>query len=310
MPIYHKSKQLWALIRQPETTALRNQKQKLRRELLFLLEPEQCHFANFAQFSQAIIPHGRFSVAMDGLRFDCMFAPQKGEHLFVVLSGLRTPNRHPIPKFDRLTFTHLFPGSVLYISDPCHYLPAGPQTAWYLGTESIDGLNGLTQITQHVAQSLGLSSKQVISYGSSAGGFAAMQLAARLKNATAVAINTQTHLWQIQPARLFTNFVEKCFPNKNNPSVLAQGDPQFNAIVAIESSPDMRCLYVQNTQDFFHFKQYFVPLCAHFKLDASLARDRAGPIESLVYEHASGHGGEPREIAPDIIRRAMALADE
>lgn len=308
-PIYRKCSQLYALKSETPSPDLANRKQKLLRELHFLIETDICQYNNLAEFVAASRPVGRFSILHEGLRFDCIFRPQPGERLFVILSGLRSPKRHPIPKFDRLTLPELFPGNVLYISDPCHYLDGEkPQTSWYLGTENANAQQGLLDIVLHVAQSQGLATKQIIPYGSSAGGFASMMLAAALGDATAVAINCQTTLWHFQPRGVFLLFLKTCFPSLEAKNVLQKGDERFNALLAIERSPNMRCLYVQNTEDAAHWQPFFLPLCERFGLDPNAAHFKSAQIETLVYSHESGHGGEPIQMVPEILSHAVQLA--
>jgi hypothetical protein len=198
----------------------------------------------------------------------------------------------------------------LYISDPCHHLEGEkPQTSWYLGTEKTQAQKGLADIVRHIAQSQGLSTRQIIPYGSSAGGFAAIMLAASLGDATAVAINCQTTLWHFQSRGVFLLFLKTCFPSLNAKDILANGDARFDALLAVERHPKVRCLYVQNTEDTAHWQPFFLPMCERFGLDPNAAHSKSMQIETLVYNHQSGHGGEPIEMVPKILLHAVQLAN-
>ncbi|MBE9607849.1 hypothetical protein INR99_00650 [Chitinilyticum litopenaei] len=287
------------------------QRQKLRRELLLLTMPTPRHFISLDDYDINAVSEGLFSLDHGGLRFDCLLHrhDSAGSPLFVILSGLRNPDKHPVPKFDRLSFAPLFPGHVLYVSDPVHHHPQAKllRTGWYLGDERQPGIPALAELVQYIRIELGAARYPLVCYGSSAGGFAAACLASELAEAVAVAINPQTRLWHF--GGLFTAWLRTCYPSLNPQTIVKQGHHLFDLHSRLQK-PGVRLLYVQNQLDKLHFQRYYQPFCQEFGFNAlSDGLNRQGNLATYLYQDPAGHGGEPRSLAPELIAIALQMAE-
>lgn len=96
------------------------------------------------------------------------------DKLYIVFSGARGPQT-PYPLFRKHSWNHIFDGSVLYISDPLFSKYSQFNLGWYLGTNEIDLYPIMASIIKNLAVSLNIS--EIISYGSSGGGFASLKIA-------------------------------------------------------------------------------------------------------------------------------------
>jgi hypothetical protein len=306
-PIVRKA---WRLLQAMQDESTAHERQKLRRELVLLTMSTAPRYPSLEAMDIASSDAEMFCVMHGGLRFDCLLkrGGSLDSPLFVVLSGLRSPEKHPIPKFDRISRAPVFSGHVLYVSDPVHHLAPDARTGWYLGDSSRPGIPLLADVVRAVAGGLGVADDQVIAYGSSAGGFAAVKLAAHLGTATAVAINAQTKLWLFRRGTV-NRWRQACFPDLAQDVFFKRGSSPFDLHETALSHARFKLLYVQNRLDEFHFRTFYQPFCAAFRMDAErVGLARYGRMSTYLFEHASGHGAETLEIMPDLVSEARELA--
>jgi len=273
------------------------------------LETKWGEFSDLTGFSTQPLQEGRFSVKLDDGQFECLFHQGSAQRLFVLLSGARDPATQPLLKFDRWTWHAMFPGSVLYISDPTLLLaPQDLHIGWYVGTAENDWTRAMARLVRSVAERLHVPSHRIVCYGSSAGGFGAMTLAAALGDATAVAVNPQTDVSKYS-ARFVQQFLDVAFNGRTLETLDAAERTRLSAIEALAGAPMANCLIVQNIQDAVHYRQHYTPLCKHFNVPLRGGPSRSGRIESLMFDSDTGHGPEPKELAPQLIRMALAMSD-
>lgn len=263
-------------------------------------------FSDLNEFANSSLQDGRFSVTVDTGRFECLFGTGAEPRLFVLLAGARNPESHPLPKFDRWRWRELFPGSVLYIGDPTLYVDENLHIGWYVGTSEHDWTRAMAALVQEVTKHLGIPSNQVICYGSSAGGFGALMLAAELGDATAVAVNPQTEIAKYSP-RFVKHFLTVAFGELSLAQLPVGECKRFSAIDAVGRTPSMKFLLAQNVQDVAHYRSHYTPFCKHFGIPLEGGVNTSGHGMSLLFDSPSGHGAEPKELAPELIRRSIEL---
>ena len=86
--------------------------------------------------------------------------------------------------------------------------------AWYVGTSDHDHFDVIGEIIVSFADKLGIKHKDIVSYGSSGGGFAAIRLSLFLPSITAIAINPQTEITQYERKNV-EKYLEVCFEKKD-----------------------------------------------------------------------------------------------
>lgn len=272
-----------------------------------LLRYKWAEYLALSHLEKGGLQDGRFSVFIEKNNFECLFQRKDSPFLFVLLSGARNEKRWDLPRFDRWTWTSDFPGSVLYVSDPALYLaPNSLKIGWYVGTAWRDMLGQLAKLVRVVANKIGVSSDRIISWGSSAGGFGALRLAAALKTGTALAVNPQTNILKYRPHHV-NKYLEVCF-NKRAPEQLKPQElRRFSAIECLAGEPLARCLVVQNTTDLFHLERHYTPFCEAFGLDPGQASNTAGRIRTMLYTKEGGHAPESRDMLPGLIKAVQDL---
>lgn len=270
--------------------------------------PPWKNFAGITAMEAAELQDGRFSVRLDSGLFECYLRQRPGRFLFVLLSGARDTEKHPLPKFERWSWTEHFPGSILCISDPALYLNSGTlRIGWYAGTDKHNWPLRMSGLVSLVAKKLGKETANVIVYGSSAGGFASLMLAARLGNATAIAINPQTEVLRYSK-RFVADFLDACFSGRDQRELLASERVRLEAAPAMVRAPNANYVIVQNTQDRHHYEHHYKPFCHRLAVPINGGSSSDGRGVSIIYSHPSGHGREPRDLVDVIVRAGITLA--
>lgn len=249
---------------------------------------------------------GGLDIRVKDYVFQTFFQRGAGDYLFVLLSGA-TKDRSLVrlPYFNRHTWAQDFPGSVLCVSDPTLDLDGTIRLGWYFGTAQNDATEELAELARSIARNLGVPDRRIVFYGSSGGGFAAMMLAARMERALAVAINPQTVLIRYAKEHSLRKFLAVCLGSMSKEEAHEKHLKRLSAIAGWERS-NSRCLLVQNILDGHHFRQHFRPFIRRFGIpEGGLSDD--GRMGSLLYEDERGHVGEPRQMLPEILDRALSL---
>lgn len=267
-----------------------------------------------AQIGRVLRASGRLrlDVGVPGLPFDyqCLLLRKPGDRLFVILGGA-VPDRSEavLPRFSRFTWASDFPGSVLCIADPTLLLGNRIRLGWYFGNAQADASSGLCEVVLGFAAALGLRRDQIACYGSSGGGYAAMQVAARIgAGATAIAINAQTEVLRFAQEGSVDEFLTVCTGGMDRATAAAA----FGSRLLLEkawrtpSSREARCLLVQNRRDHHHLDEHLTPFAASFALPVP-GTSADGRMGAMTYDFPNGHGAEPRSMLPAILERAMAL---
>lgn len=251
----------------------------------------------------------RLDVRAGSYTYQCFASPPKGDSLFVMLGG-SVPERHLItlPRFNRFSWAIDFPGTQLCVADPTLTLDDEIQLAWYFGSDREDAMTGLVDVVLGVASALGVRRDRIFAYGSSGGGFAALQLVARLgQGATAIAINAQTDVLRYSSTASVGKFLSVCTRGlRGEDAQLKYGD-RLSALDSwsTDTADSSRCLLVQNKQDHHHYEEHFLPFLRHF----GVAEDGGGDsrIAAMIYDCPNGHGAEPRSMLPSILEKASQL---
>ena len=276
-----------------------------------LLEGPVVQYATINDLRPAQMADGRFALTLDTGRFECLYCGKPdAKRLFILLSGAINPQKETWPRFNRWSWHKRFPGAVLNIADPTIGLvPQDLQIGWYLGTEKYDWTRSMATLVRTFAADLGILTDKIIAYGSSAGGFAAIRLAAALGDATAVAINPQTNIFKYYPSYVET-LLQTAFGGMDASSLPSTLKTRFFAAEALRTAPQARCLLVQNTVDRHHYIHHYTPLCDDLRIPL-----KGGPADnrryaSALYSSPQGHGAEPKEIVANLIRASVALSED
>lgn len=246
------------------------------------------------------------TLAGERWRYPALYYPKDGKRLFVMLPSAIAPGT-VLPAFSRWTWRDLFPGDVLCIADPTLELNRDLRLGWMLGRQDACATDDLVPFVTSLARARGIESKDIVFWGSSAGGFAALAMAARVEGSTAVAINAQTDALAYEMPSQVDLVRRVCFA----------GAPATEIRAAHAERVDMRALWrarrsravlVQNELDAHHHKVHFGPMWQALGGAVADGISTADQHTAWVYRDAGGHVPETKEMVAQIVARVCEAA--
>ncbi|OSI08051.1 Uncharacterised protein [Neisseria animaloris] len=243
-----------------------------------------------------------------------LYKKESSDKLFVILNGALDRNRTTALTYHRYSWHPLFDGSVLYIADPTLFKHSSISLAWYMGDKYTPLYPYLKDFILSVASGLNISTSKLVLYGSSGGGFSAIQLASFIASgALAVCINPQTNIIKY----VETNrdpFLAQCFSASWNDHQELSKNHRFNAIENVKLN-NTKILYIQNETDNFHVKHHFEPFITqlgitNWQKNFEIDEENQSRVQVLWYKHESGHAAEPKECMPEIMRAINYMIDK
>jgi hypothetical protein len=256
-------------------------------------------FSSIADLTAVSLNQKTFAVDVESLLYACdLTLLPEARRLYVMLSSyLARPDEQP-PKF-RWARRLFDSGHVLRISDPGFFLNDELSTSCFLGVERQDGLEGAVQIAQQIGYGLGLGDEQIIYWGSSGGGFAALRAATLVTKGRAVAVNPQTEIRSFE-GQPWAFPVSETFRKGWSFSDICEAYPIRTSVAnalkwAIRRGATPRLVIAQNDADEMCYQDHFVPFCKEHDLDPS-CDSRSKYVQTLVYHNWRGHGVAPRKV--------------
>lgn len=272
-----------------------------------ILQSKWGEFKSLNEFNESKLQDGRFSVCIDSGNFESLFIQQDEPCLFVLLSGARDPKKTTLPYFNRWSWYKKFPGSILCISDPTLYLDSeNLRLGWYIGTKNQNWLRAMAELVKNIADKMHIATSNVISYGSSGGGFASLMLAMELGDSTAVAINPQINILDYlrKPCDHFLKIASFVQDIEYDNKTLAR----FSVTHKYDSNGQYKFLIVQNIQDKLHYQNHLIKFCSQHKIKRNKPFNIQDRVNIMLYDSPDGHGPEPKESIAQIITRAVSLS--
>jgi hypothetical protein len=157
------------------------------------------------QFEKVVVPYEKIRdinirmnqpfllcVERDGVSFDFLIRlKENSEKLFVLASGAYDSNKFSPPVFQRHSWMDKIEESVIFFNDPTLYL-GKINLGWGFGNEKRHFLEEVSEVLTKIFISCKIPNKNVLFYGSSAGGFMSILLAGFMKESKALVNNPQT----------------------------------------------------------------------------------------------------------------------
>ena len=155
---------------------------------------------------------------------------------------------------------------------------------------------------------IGIPANRIIFWGSSAGGFASISLAAEIDGACFVSANGQTDILNYYAGHV--EHFRRVFNSNFSAVDLAKKHPtKWSAISALQISYDAKKVthgvIVQNVVDTKHYNEHYIPFCNHFHLPIEGGSNEELNLHSLLFSHEKGHGPEPAEIAKQVVEEYL-----
>lgn len=242
--------------------------------------------------------------------FDFAFLPKPtgADRLYVLFSGAADRTMFTPPVFQRWSWANHFPGHCLYISDPTLLEGEDISLGWYIGCPESEYFSWISTLVHTLADRMGVARQDIVFYGSSGGGFAALAALVRTPEAATVAINPQIRLTAFLGNSL-RKILDTCYGGISK-AEFAERYPEKNSIRHLSDKiAQSRILYVQCRQDEHHIEKHLSELIS---LDGeAFSSDRLKNLDMLFFDDPRGHAyAEPKELLPDILKRLDAMTEQ
>jgi hypothetical protein len=232
-----------------------------------------------------------------------MYYPASNRKLFVMMPSAVERWRLKLPVFSRWTWASkgTFPGHVLCIADPTLELNEELGLGWCLGKSTQPVIDDIEDFLIKFTRVKEIANEDIVFWGSSAGGFAALALAARFAGATAVAINAQTDAMSYQVKEQVDLVRKMCFGGASEEQVRSDFADLVNMSSRWSGLSSSRAILIQNELDVHHYDAHFKPFWNTLGGLVRHGKSNAGTHSAWVYTNENGHTPETPEMAQEII---------
>lgn len=244
------------------------------------------NYADLGAFLEDKPSEGIHVIGEGTTRLDIQFRSRDADTTVVLFPAAVTSPDVTLPLFIGKYLTAELPVNVISVSDPA-LLIDGVATGWMLGTPGLDLTEVLPQVISHLA-----GDSHLIFQGSSAGGFAALNFAAKFDGSLAVAINPQTDVSNYH-AHLVRAYAEHVW---NRPDV-TDLPVSTSVLERYRQGPDVSVVLLQGLNDDFHIAQHLVPF-----LDAKAP---SVPVGLLVEDWGEGHAAPAPMLQSAVLQAAV-----
>lgn len=200
------------------------------------------------------------------------------------------------PWFNRWSWT--FDDSTLYYHDPTLYLSDDIYGPWGLGTPETWYLEKIGIIISRIAEVMGVTNKDILLYGSSAGGFTSLMLSVMIRDSVCLAevpqfdITSWGSFWRPLKNASFDmddkEFVEKYGNRVSVMKLIQEKDYVPNAYILMDCSAE------------YDFTRQYLPF---FKRLNNFNYDLKGnSMKLIIFGKNMGHSALPKDVILSIIR--------
>ncbi len=247
--------------------------------------------------------YSAYNLKTDNWQFPCLYIPSKkhSDTLFVVLSAATNRSKNSLPVFNRWTwaFKNLFPGNVMCIADPTLEISEDLNLGWFIGTVEKNASKELADFILEFARFNKISNHNIIFYGSSAGGFAALSLSKEVNGSAVIAINPQVYALAYEAYHQVNLIRKYCFDSLDAREIYYLFTSRVDMSFHWKSVTQSRILLLQNILDTHHYEVHFKPFWHSLGGDPSKEKEGlfyAKQHLAWIYQQEGGHTPETEEM--------------
>lgn len=210
-------------------------------------------------------------------------APVMGRPLVVFGQGYQDRRQIQLPRFQRMDWAFKLQWNILIFNDPTLYLREDVGLGWCLGTKEHYVLPRLKTIVEKVRDFLGIENKNLMFYGSSAGGFSSLMLASHFEDSSSMVNNPQTNVLEFKRGGV-RSLLDLGFDGVSLAQAHALYGERMSFIERLRQGAYIpRIYYLQNLLDEDHYHDQMVPLLAQLQRIAK-ARGAIDNSRRLIVE--------------------------
>ena len=256
------------------------------------------------------VPTTASALIYSGMHWDIPFLyyPGSTDSLFVMTPSAVDRKKHVLPAFNRFTWAanNLFPGHVICISDQTLCLHKSMKIGWCIGSVLHDLSDEIANLVNRLAMFLKIGNDKITTWGSSAGGFSALAISFRIKNSTAVAINSQIDVLKYSELDQVDLIKTFAFGRASEQVIRQEYGHRVNIIELKEKIRNSnRTIIIQNRADTHHFNVHFNQFVSRLGYAIKDGWSKYGDDNLYVYQDARGHIAENETMAKEIIEEYL-----
>lgn len=227
------------------------------------------------------IPEGKISFDKDDAHFECFFYKGNRKKLYVILDGARTSSggrKKDIPIYNRWSWYVFSDCYWLSIEDPMYYTFPDLTVGWFYGTEEKNYRKITSDVVSIIAEVLGINRDNVIFYGGSAGGTAAIHTASLFGGGIAVSINGQLN---------FEYSHKDIDAFKANTGIdLHDADKwdRNDLCSIISSSSYCKFILIENCRSRWDYNDHLLYVCSRLRITPEYGISEFGNLTTWIYE--------------------------
>lgn len=196
------------------------------------------------------ISSGLHTLHSNNRYFDFIYENKQSNILFVTFGAAAGVDKPTYPVFSRLKMASLAGVDCLALSDVGQSSPENLKTTWHLGTHKLPTNELIVKLIRRLIAKY--KYKTVILFGSSAGGFAALNTGRKIPGSIVVVMNPRTDL--LMNPTTYDEFISKAY--SNNHSAVSENISMCDAYSVPTGN---RVIYIQNMEDEVYYKNHFIP---------------------------------------------------
>lgn len=232
------------------------------------------------------LSNGRFDVVSLGAKFRCVYHKADEKRLYVFLSGGRTPKKDggfsdKLPRFKRWSFYPFLNGTMLVFEDPMYYKFNNLLKGWFYGDCEVSYIAELVEVVRIIAIKNNIANENIIFYGSSSGGYAAMHACTYITSSTCIAINPQIILKNSWYKKSFETITGNRLCDDD---IHSRNDTRKKILNA-----NSNFIIIQNIFDTDCIKNHFIPFCNSLGFSPSFGLSIFKNIKTFTFAAKGGH---------------------
>lgn len=247
------------------------------------------------------VPAGISTIWENGLPIDVLVSPASSETTIFFFHG--AIERHfTLPVLSGLGISGAVEANRVFVSDPSLVLDDNLMLAWYAGNSHQPDLQEiLTKILRKIAEDL--SSKKVVFFGGSGGGFASLYFASRFEDSLALVFNPQTNIANYTE-RAVRDFAVKSFavePDSTEPLSHLPSEVTTDVCEIYTTPRRATVAYLQNQNDAVHVETHLGPFLQSLHQETNLLLCKQ--------PWRDGHSPPPKELLTQALDVAASSDD-
>ncbi|WP_429110983.1 hypothetical protein [Aeromonas rivipollensis] len=234
------------------------------------------------------------SDVLDGVQFDAFFSKKESKKLVIMFPGSIDRSKISPPVYQRWSWHNEICANILSVNDPTLFLAEHLRIGWLLGTKDKDYTALFCEFLNKCLRFIFPDVDELLFYGSSAGGFMAMQVASRYEGCKVLVNNCQTDVLKYRKKHV-NDMLGVSFSGMSILDIQETYGERVSLIKRYASSPMPRVIYMQNIADDFHMKNHFLPFINSFN-NVSLGENTSLTIQ-LYRDDKTGHGPLSKDLS-------------